>query len=99
MDQYQIVISPRASRDIRTIERHTHKLWEAHQASAYVENIWEAIASLATFPEIGRVVAMGPPNTRRISVDRHIIFYRIGESSIEISRVVHERRDVAWLLD
>jgi len=99
MDPYQIVISPRASRDIRTIERHTNKFWGPDQASNYVENIWEAIESLATFPEIGRVVAVGPPNTRRISVNRHIIFYRTGESSIEISRIVHERRDAAWLLE
>jgi toxin ParE1/3/4 len=99
MAEYQVVLSSRAGRDIRVIECHTRKSWGQDQASTYVESNWQTIESITTFPEIGRVVAVGPPSTRGIGVGRHIIFYRIGDSMIEISRIVHERRDAAWLLE
>jgi toxin ParE1/3/4 len=93
MAAYRIVISPRARRDISEIHRYTVQRWGEQQAEAYVDGIWAAIESLATFPELGLVAGVGPSGTRRIVATRHVIYYRIGSSSIEIARIVHDRRD------
>jgi plasmid stabilization system protein ParE len=50
-------------------------------------------------PERGRIVSPDQPKRRRLTVSRHIIYCRLAGSTIEILRIVHERRDVAALLD
>jgi toxin ParE1/3/4 len=99
VENSRLIVSPAARRDLRTIRRHSERLWGTAKTDSYLELLWESIESLMAHPERGRIVSPDQPKRRRLTVSRHIIYYRLAESTIEILRIVHERRDVAALLD
>lgn len=50
--------------------------------------------TLARLPRIGKIYYNLQPDLRGLTIDNHIIFYRIVEDNIEVIRVVSGRRDL-----
>jgi toxin ParE1/3/4 len=99
MPRNRVIVSPEARKDLRIIRKHSERQWGSRKAGAYIEAIWDSIESLEKHPEIGRVVSPDQPESRRLTVTPHIVYYRIRESGVEISRVLHERMDASTQLD
>jgi toxin ParE1/3/4 len=65
-------------------------------ATAYVANVRAACFSLAHFPRRGSPRDDIRPGLRSIPCERTVtIFYDVGETEVQIVRVIHARRDVA----
>lgn len=65
-----------------------------------LERIENSILNLADNPRMGTVLptndlSLVEPGYRRIVVNPYIIFYRIGDSELFVSRVLHSRQD--WM--
>lgn len=65
-----------------------------------LERIENSILNLADNPRMGTVLptndlSLVEPGYRRIVVNPYIIFYRIGDGEIFVSRVLHSRQD--WM--
>jgi toxin ParE1/3/4 len=72
-------------------------------AAKMLARIEKAILSLSGNPRIGTVVSADEfsliePGYRKIIVKPYIIFYRIGDKEIYISRILHNRQDWIHLL-
>lgn len=78
---------------------------EDKQAAAanMLERIENSILKLADNPRMGTVLptndlSLVEPGYRRIMVNPYLIFYRIGDGELFISRVLHSRQDWMSLL-
>lgn len=72
-------------------------------AAKMLERIEKSIGSLAENPRMGTVLpthdlSLVEPGYRRIVVKPYLIFYRIGDGVLFISRVLHNRQDWMSLL-
>lgn len=63
-------------------------------AERYVRSLHAAIDRLGVFPELGAARTLRP-RLRLLSVRQHLIFYRIGDASVEVVRVLHQSMDEA----
>lgn len=90
----RITRRPAAERDLVEIWHYTAAHWDADQADGYLRAIAARIETLFDFPELGSDYGHVRPGYRRLRVERHRVFYRIGARGIEIVRVLHERMDI-----
>jgi toxin ParE1/3/4 len=90
----RVELSRRARRDLNEIWFSTFKRWGDAQADAYLRMIDKAVERLAVKPDLGLDFSHVRPGYRRLSVQRHRIFYVIGADLVDIRRVLHERMDV-----
>jgi len=72
-------------------------------AAKMLMRIEEAILKLGNNPRMGTVVSAESfsflgPGYRKIIIKPYIVFYRIGDNEIYISRVLHSRQDWIHLL-
>lgn len=73
-------------------------------AGRFLDEAEKAIALLAEMPQIGSMYDSRNPQTDALRLwhihgfEKHIIFYRAEEESIEIVRVLHALRDIAAML-
>lgn len=92
---HEIRIRPRARQDLKEIWRFTADKWGEAQADLYLGQIDTAIRSLRDYPEIGEPAEHVRPAYRKLQVNRHLIFYRTGDKTIDIVRVLHQSMDIA----
>ena len=82
-----------ATRDLRQIAAQTRQRWGNAQASTYNDALRRDIKSLPEFalrfPEHGES-GLG---LRKMRSGHHLVFYRVGEETIKVVRVLHERMD------
>ena len=87
-------LSQAAQDDLREIKRFSQMNWGKQQTQNYLSDTQTRLKSLTATPEIGKKRDAILPGLRSLSVGNHVIFYRIGDSSIEIARILHKRMDV-----
>jgi toxin ParE1/3/4 len=88
-----LVFRAEASADLRRIAAETRRAWGEEQAKVYVSGLRDAIKSLRDYPL--RYPAFDPrPGLTRMNSGRHAVFYRVGDTSIEIIRVLHVASDL-----
>jgi toxin ParE1/3/4 len=68
-------------------------------AEKFTEALISRFSRLAAMPGIGRTREELSHGLRSFSVGRYIIFYRPGESGVEIVRVLHGARDLPPLFE
>ena len=64
------------------------------QTKAYLSEIKSGLENLALSPELGKFRNEIDERVRSFNVNRHIIFYRVGKTEIEVARILHCRMDV-----
>jgi toxin ParE1/3/4 len=84
-----------AQDDLREIRDYTRISWGDKQARHYLSEIKECFETLVKNPELGKSRDEVREGLRSINVGRHVIFYRVGDSAIEVARILHGRMDVA----
>jgi toxin ParE1/3/4 len=88
-----VVISPRARRDIANIAAYTLNMWGEAQMTRYVDALDAKFAELARSPELGRArdeIAVG---YRSVVQGSHVVFYRTTRRNLVVVRVLHGRMD------
>lgn len=86
-------LRPKAISDLERIWDYTLEKWGVEQAEHYLRMINESFALLATDPSLGRSCDSVRPGYFRHRVGRHAIFYRVGQTGIEVVRVLHLQMD------
>jgi toxin ParE1/3/4 len=87
--------SPEAEDDVRGILAYSLTEWGEAQRDVYAAALDAAFQRLIDFPEIGRSRPEFFPGCRTLPVERHIIYYRLDETTIRIVRVLHMKMDAA----
>ncbi len=91
--RHQLVISEKAREDLIDIWQYI-ALDSMDNADNFVDLIFEKCENLAAFPEMGRRRDELLPGIRSLPVKRYVVFYRIREENIEISRILSAYRDM-----
>lgn len=64
-------------------------------AAEFVQRLLETVQKLEEFPELGRhVPEVDDPSAREIIFQNYRILYRVKPDRIDISAVIHGRRDI-----
>ncbi|MGY6627197.1 MAG: type II toxin-antitoxin system RelE/ParE family toxin [Oceanicaulis sp.] len=88
----RIRLSSRARSDFRQIYLAGAEAFGLRQADVYADKLEATIGRLAHFPELGRAWAGVEPSLRCLSHPPHVIVYRIGESALDVLRILHARQ-------
>jgi len=90
----ELLVRPRARRDLKDIWRYTVQKWGEAQADQYLYDLDREIQGLLKFPELGTPFDPIRAGYRRLQVKRHLVFYRRDGQRLEIVRVLHDAMDV-----
>ena len=85
----RIELTRPARRDVRDILSFTLQIHGERQVAEYKRRINSAIKAIADNPHIGRK----KHGRFGYQTGRHLIFYRVDESSIYVLRILHDRMD------
>jgi len=88
------VWSPEAEQDLFDIWRYLAVEASVRTAEKYLRDINRACQQMRTRPLLGCTRDDLMRGLRSVLVSPYVIFYRVGESSIDIVRVLHGRRDL-----
>ena len=86
--------SPEAEQDLLAIWIHVAREASPDVADEQLRSLDRACEALAQWPHSGRARDELFRGVRSIAVEAYVVFYRVGNSAIEIIRVLHQRRDV-----
>ena len=101
----RIRITPQAERDLNNEVVYLAEEADAETGIRFFEAAHETFRGLLDMPGMGRIRALNNPrlaDIRQWSVsgfEKHLIFYRIVVSGIDIVRVLHGARDIDRVLD
>ncbi|MBT9590657.1 MAG: type II toxin-antitoxin system RelE/ParE family toxin [Thiobacillus sp.] len=91
MAEYRL--TPAAERDLENIWLYTRRQWSTEQADRYTAILANAFAELAQAPQTAPGCDRIRSGYRRLSVERHMIYFRATDYGIAIVRVLHDRMD------
>jgi toxin ParE1/3/4 len=86
-------LSPLAEEDLFKIISTTIESWGSAQAKVYAQTIDAALLKLAQYPDFGRERSDVYDGAKSFPVEKHIVFYQISESGIDVARILHQRMD------
>jgi toxin ParE1/3/4 len=89
----RVIWSPRAKRDLGEIWRYYQRIASPELADDLLREIARTGAQLSERALMWRARNEISPGLRSVRVRPYAIFYRIAGETIEIARVLHERRD------
>ena len=80
-----------AETDLLQIATYTLDRWGQDQAVSYINGLEACCRQLLRNPELGRACYYVRPGLRRMEYGRHVLFYRIDQGGILVSRILHQR--------
>jgi toxin ParE1/3/4 len=86
-------LSPLAEQDLYKIISTTINSWGNEQAKEYAQNIDAALIKLAQYPDFGRERNEIYKDAKSFPVEKHIVFYQVSDSGIDVARILHQRMD------
>jgi toxin ParE1/3/4 len=89
----QLILAPDARTDFADILLYTRRQWGQRQRAAYKTVIDRALRELTGFPNLGRARDEISPGLRRFSAGSQVIYYRVSDKALIVTRIVHSRRD------
>lgn len=89
---FVITKRPLAKEDLKNIWRYTFNQWGEKQANKYLKELGHGIDRLIEPPKMG-IPCPYEAKYRQYFINHHIVFYRITETEIIITRVLHERME------
>ena len=87
------VFSPDAQADIEAIWDAGARIWGIKQADSYFRQIQYSVQMLCENPLIGKICDEVRLGYRKYPAGAHVLFYRVGETELEIVRILHQRMD------
>jgi len=86
--------SPEAGLDLLVIWNYVAREASPDVADEQLQSLDRGCEALAQWPHSGRARDELFRGVRSIAAEAYLVFYRVGDSAIEIIRVLHGRRDV-----
>ncbi len=80
--------------DLEAIWHYTVEQWGEVQAERYLEAMFTCFEDLAANPQLGRERDEVKPGYRSFPQGRHVVFYTIIPTGVEIIGIVHQSADV-----
>ena len=80
-------LTKKALEDLQSIARYTEKTWGREQHNKYLSNLNSSFQMLAHEPQLGRACDEIKQGYRKHHVGRHLIFYCLIASRVEIIRI------------
>ncbi len=93
-----VLVLPSAEADLDDIAIYTKARWSREQARRYVTALRQDMEALARFPSMHPAYESQIGQFRKLGSGEHLIFYMVGESTVEVVRILHNRMDVAEVL-
>jgi toxin ParE1/3/4 len=90
---YRLHIPPAAKADLLDVYQFGKTHWGTVAASCYMASLKETLWLLTTHAELGRKRPELLPAVRSLTLQSHVIFYRIHKKRIEVIRVLHGRQN------
>ena len=87
-------ITPRAREDLINIGRYTERQWGRHQRNTYLNALEKRLGWLAENPQLGKHRTDVAEGYYSFPQGQHVIFYMIGEMSIDIIGIPHKEMDI-----
>ena len=88
-------LTHKARADLKSIAAYTQRKWGKEQRRIYLKQFDDTFHLLANNPEVGTTcdfITLGYQKYANVS---HVVFYRsLGDSQVEIVRILHKRMDV-----
>jgi toxin ParE1/3/4 len=83
-----------AENDLIDIWFYSFSEWGEAIADEYLDQLNSGIKRLCENPDIGMDCHVIREGYRRYQINRHLVFYRIKKTEIEIIRVLHDSMDI-----
>lgn len=93
----KIVFSPESRQDLREIFRYIADD-NLDAAIGFVRRLKQRCIDLAPMPNVGRQRQEIAEGYRSVTEGDYVIFYVVGDDSVEIVRVIHSKRDLGKAL-
>ena len=87
-------VTPRAQDDLKNIGRYTEQQWGRRQRNSYLKALAKRFGWLAENPQLGKHRPDVAEGYYRFPQCGHVVFYLIGENSIDIIGVPHKEMDI-----
>jgi toxin ParE1/3/4 len=81
------------AQDLRTISSYTLQVWGAEQESRYLKGLWRKLSEIHRDPDLYRVRKDLVIGCRSARYERHVIFFVVAESEIQVIRILHGAMD------
>lgn len=91
MAEYRL--TPAAEHDLEIIWTYTVQHWGMNQAERYIDLLTNAFEELSASPMTPPACDHIRPGYRRISHERHMIYFRVTDYGITVVRILHDRMD------
>ena len=92
-------ISRKAASDLEAIWLYTFENWSVEQADRYYNLIIDEIEYLSKNPTAGTYYGHVRAGYFHSMVKSHFIFYKMGQGTLEVIRILHQRMDIDAHLD
>jgi toxin ParE1/3/4 len=92
MNRY--ILSTEAQTDIISIREYTNTQWGRTQTELYMGQLRQRMQWLAANPNLGLRRDEVGAGYRSFTEGKHVIFYRVAGSNIEIIGIPHQRMDI-----
>jgi toxin ParE1/3/4 len=90
-----VILAPQAEDDFADILQYTLETWGEAQAYAYRAVLDQALRTIQHYPQIGHGRPELSASHRVFPAGRHLIVYRASDAAVYVSRILHERMDLA----
>jgi toxin ParE1/3/4 len=90
-----VILAPQAEDDFADILQYTLETWGEAQAYAYRAVLDQALVTIQHYPQIGHSRPELSVSHRVFPAGRHLIVYRVSDAAVYVSRILHERMDLA----
>jgi toxin ParE1/3/4 len=87
-------VTPRALEDLKNIGRYTKQQWGKRQRNTYLRALEKRFGWLAVNPQLGKHRTDVAEGYYSFPQGQHVVFYMIGEKSIDIVGIPHKEMDI-----
>jgi toxin ParE1/3/4 len=91
----QLILSPQAEEDFTDILQYTLETRGEAQVHVYGSILDKALLTIQQYPQIGHALPEISEFHRMFSAGRHTIIYLLREHNVYVSRILHERMNIA----
>jgi toxin ParE1/3/4 len=88
-----IELSPKALADLDAIWEYSVENWGKAWSQAYVRGMNVALELVAANPHMARDAGSIRPGLLKYNVGSHVIFFRLNDRAVVVSRILHSRMD------
>ena len=88
----EVLLRPEAAADVDEAADYTIERWDREQARSYIATLRADIARLAEFPHRFPVHEPTGLGLRRMRSGHHFVYFLIGDETVEVGRILHERQ-------